>query len=104
QLARNPVSRTDRDAEHSEASGVPQRVVTLLEMRATNRIGNQIHTTTVRELHQLRLPVLFAIVDRVVQPAISQKLVLARTRSAVSHRADLLRDVECGESDTAAGI
>src|SRR4051794_6675376 len=85
QLARKTVARTDRNAKHPQPPGVPQRVVTLLEMRATNRIDDQIHTTSVRELHQLRLPVLFAIIDWVVQPTLGEKLVLARTRSAISN-------------------
>src|SRR6185436_9752069 len=101
----------------SPTSRVPQRVITLLEMRAADRIDYQIHATAIRELHQLRLPVLLAIInrgldhaidyrkqdwqpqlmqltdgrgvdliiDRVVQPALTEKLMLAGTRRAVSH-------------------
>src|SRR5689334_9586712 len=81
-----------------------QRRITLLPVRSTNRVDYEIDAATIGQFLQLRQPVLLAIVDRMVQSAFRQKLVLARTRGTKRLGADLLRDVECRQSNSSAGV
>ncbi len=104
ELARQSIRRRCRNTKHSEPPGVSQRRITLLPVRSTNRIDHEIHTAAVGQFLQLRQPILLAIVDRMVQSAFCQKLVLARTRRSKRLGADLLRDVECRKSNASAGV
>ncbi len=73
-------------------------------MHAANRIDHEIHAASICELLQNGKPVLLPIIDRMVQATLGKKLVLTRARSAISFGADLLRDVERRESNSATGI
>src|SRR6267142_4588446 len=76
------------NSEHPQPPRGPQRRVALFPVVAANWINDQPNAAAVSKLHQYRQPVLVAIIDRVIEAALAQAFMLARTRRSVSCRSN----------------
>ena len=73
-------------------------------MAAAYGIDHQLDAMTVCHFLQDRQPVLVAIVDRMIQSALSQELMLGRTCRAIGYGIQSLRNIERSQTDSTAGI
>ncbi len=73
-------------------------------MIAAERIGDERHAFALAEPLQFDRPVLRAVVDGLVQPALPQESVLGAAGRAIDCGAEVSRDVDGGQADAAAGI
>jgi len=62
------------------------------------------NAAAVSKLHQNWQPVLVAIIDWMIEAALVQEFMFARTRRSVSCRSNFLCDIQCGQSNSAAGV
>src|SRR2546421_485695 len=98
------LSRCSFSIPYSCAQLLPGRTETLCPVAAADRINNQLNAATVGKLHQNWQPVLVAIIDRMIEAALAQEFMLARTRRSVSCRSNFLCDIQGGQSNSAAGV
>src|SRR4030081_1839358 len=104
QLSANSGSGGRGHAKDSHAPSRSQRALPLLPARPAERISNQFNAATVCQIHQNRQPVLTAIIDWMIQSAVFQERMFRGASRSVSRRSNVLRNLERGESHTAAGI
>jgi hypothetical protein len=71
---------------------------------AAKRIGDECHAFSIGEPVQLDYPVLCAVVDSFVHPALEQEGVLCAACRSVNRGTDVACNVDRGKSDATADI
>src|SRR6266550_4220555 len=103
-LASHAIGRSSGNSEHPQPARGPQRRIAFFPVAAANWINDEFNAAVVSKLHQDRQPVLIAIVDRMIEAALSQEFMLAGTRRSISCRSDIPCNIQRSQSHPAAGV